>query len=122
MDEGNFYMISTYPNLPKDDERRKAYFDGVSDGIKQGRSGNQKECPSCRCVVDEKGHGHHSVADCIFMRMAAEEKADGIAQGRREAAEALCSICDYISLGCTAHCVSRKAILGTASKGEANGI
>jgi hypothetical protein len=42
MDEGNFYMISTYPNLPKDDERRKAYFDGVSDGIKQGRSGNQK--------------------------------------------------------------------------------
>jgi hypothetical protein len=37
------------------------------------------------------------------------------AQGRREAAEAWCSICDYISLGCTEHCVNRNAILGTAS-------
>jgi hypothetical protein len=48
-------------------------------------------------------------------RMIKERDADGIAQGRREAAEALCSLCDYISLGCTAHCVSRKAIIGTAS-------
>jgi hypothetical protein len=51
----------------------------------------------------------------IYREAMDKQKADGIAQGRREAAEAWCSICDYISLGCTEHCVNRKAILGTAS-------
>jgi hypothetical protein len=32
--------------------------------------GDSIRCPSCRCVVDEHGNGHHSVADCVFMRLA----------------------------------------------------
>lgn len=31
------------------------------------REGEPMRCPSCGCVVDERGHGHHSAADCIFM-------------------------------------------------------
>jgi len=26
-------------------------------------------CPSCHCIVDEKGKGHHSAADCIFLKI-----------------------------------------------------
>jgi len=28
-------------------------------------------CPSCRCVVDKTGAGHHSASDCVFMRFVA---------------------------------------------------
>lgn len=30
----------------------------------------EMECPSCGCVVDKMGIGHHSAADCVFMHFA----------------------------------------------------
>jgi UDP-N-acetylenolpyruvoylglucosamine reductase len=33
------------------------------------RREKEKHCPSCGCVVDKNGHGHHSAADCIFMHI-----------------------------------------------------
>jgi hypothetical protein len=53
----------------------------------QGRAEVADQCPSCHCVVDLKGHGHHSVSDCAFMRMVSEGEKDQRAQGRRDAAE-----------------------------------
>jgi len=33
-------------------------------------------CPSCSCVVDERGQGSHSAADCIFMQLVDKERAE----------------------------------------------
>jgi hypothetical protein len=65
----------------------------------------------------------------IYREAMDKQKADGIAQGRREAAEAYCKICNntYASACCDkSMCEQYKAILGTASaektdKGEIDG-
>jgi hypothetical protein len=35
----------------------------------------KSQCPSCRCGVDKNGDGHHSTADCIFMKRLAAKDA-----------------------------------------------
>lgn len=34
-----------------------------------GREEVAKECPSCHCVVDVYGRGHHSAADCKYLKL-----------------------------------------------------
>jgi hypothetical protein len=33
-------------------------------------------CPSCGCVVDENGRGHHSAADCVFVKKELEKPTE----------------------------------------------
>jgi hypothetical protein len=47
-------------------------------------------CPSCGCVVDKAGRGHHSAADCVFLKLAEEaerELAEVRADAQRQISE-----------------------------------
>jgi hypothetical protein len=53
-DEGNYWMISTYPNLAKDDPMRKAYFAGVHDAearLASTRDQGEASTDAKRCAV-----------------------------------------------------------------------
>lgn len=43
------------------------------DRLKAELADLKSHCPSCGCVVDSMGRGHHSVADCVFMRLVQSE-------------------------------------------------
>jgi hypothetical protein len=48
-------------------------------------------CPSCGCVVDKAGRGHHSAADCVFLKSAEAAEREGAevrADARRQISEA----------------------------------
>jgi len=58
-------------------EIEKAYNNAVVklDALEAKNPGLMR-CPSCHCVVDRKGRGDHSVADCIFVNIQAEKPAE----------------------------------------------
>jgi hypothetical protein len=58
-------------------------------GLRARASAREQEemtCPSCGCIVDKAGYGHHSAADCVFLERveAAERKCEEMREALEE--------------------------------------